>query len=119
MTLRQAVKKLGGPNRATTLYNLFYVGQRDSLGDPIEKLARSTLETWVHGISQTKATDVIKRMLDLADRPERQLDALYATHRPHPSPKRKAKAKPKPKGARRGKTQESQKAQAEARDVAR
>ena len=102
MTLKQAVKRLGGPNRATTLYNLAYLGQRDALGDRIEPLARSTLETWINGTSKTKATDTIKRMIDLSERRESELDALYA-------------GKPKPKGrSRRGKT----KTQAgEARDV--
>lgn len=103
MTLKQAVRKLGGPNRAATLYNLAYLGQRDAIGAKIERLPRSTLETWVNKTSKTKATDSIRRVIELADRPVSQLDRLL---------------NPPPKRSRRGKESSKAKAQSEARNVA-
>lgn len=102
MTLKQAVKKLGGPNRASNLYNAAFKGKRDSLGDLIERLPRSTLETWVNGTSKTKATDAIRRILDLAKRKTADLDALLE----------------KEKRSRNGKVKAHAKAEAEARNVA-
>ena len=103
MTLKQAVKKLGGPHRAAMLYNAAYVGTRDSLGDKIERLPRSTLETWVNGTAKTKATDVIRRMLDLAARSPAALEALLAV--------------PTTKRSSRGKVKKAPQGEAEARDV--
>lgn len=88
MTLKQAVKKLGGPHRAARLYNIAYRGQRDSLGDKIERLPRSTLETWVSGQSKTKATDSIRRVIELAGRSEYALYKLL-----HPTIKRYSRGK--------------------------
>ena len=102
MTLKQAVRRLGGPHRASVLYNLAYQGERDALGYKIEKLPRSTLETWVHGTSKTKATDAIGRVIALAEWSERRLTALL---------------NPPAKRSSRGKT-EASKGQAEARNVA-
>jgi hypothetical protein len=67
--LGHAVAKLGGPNRATRVYNEAFAGRRDIYGERIERLARSTLETWVKGTAKTKARDVIDRMIKLGERP--------------------------------------------------
>lgn len=103
MTLKQAVKKLGGANRAANLYNAAFKGERDALGEKILRLPRSTLETWVNKTSRTKARDIIARVLELATRPKADLDALLNP----------------PKRSRRGKVQAQAKGrEAEARNVA-
>jgi hypothetical protein len=103
MTLKQAVKRLGGPNRAATLYNLAYKGQRDALGARIERLPRSTLETWVNGTSKTKATDSIRRVIQLAGRSDYSLFILLNP----------------PKRSSRGKAQKAPKDEAQEANVAR
>jgi hypothetical protein len=92
MNLKQAVKRLGGPHRASVLYNVAYRGERDAIGARIEPLPRSTLETWVNGTSRTKATDTIGRVIALARWSDRRLDALLP---------------PPPKRSRRGKVEET------------
>jgi hypothetical protein len=93
MTLKQAVRKLGGPNRASNIYNAAFKGKRDSLGDLIERLPRSTLETWVNKTSKTKATDAIRRILDLAKRSTASHDALLKREKRSRNGKVKAQAK--------------------------
>jgi hypothetical protein len=67
--LGKAVAKLGGPNRATRIYNETFAGRRDIYGERIERLARSTLETWIKGTAKTKARDVVDRMIKLGSLP--------------------------------------------------
>jgi hypothetical protein len=92
-----AVRALGGPHRASSIYNAEYEGQIDPvLGEPVERLARSTLETWLFGTNRTKGTDIIRRLIELSKLPAKKLDKLArmasAQRRAHGKTKEAAEA---------------------------
>jgi hypothetical protein len=99
LSLKEAVKKLGGPYPAARLYNETYFGKPDPLtGLTITThLARSTLETWLRGTSTERSAIVAQRLAALAGKSHgKKTKARKSTKKPA---KRKQAAKAKPLAA--------------------
>jgi hypothetical protein len=104
--LKQAVRTLGGPYRASRLYNEAFWHKPDPQNPEMivrAKLARSTLETWLNGTDTERAQVVGQRLAALAADPQNR-----------PSRRSYGKAKGKPKRKARGKRSKA----AEAADAA-